>query len=261
MQYTEILLSEPSNERWSKWRTRFPPPNAYVQVSEKLPFGWKVPWFKWKALNSLRYQMSRSKQPMAIWGMDHGSTRCICETSQQTMAHLLKCPSFPHCCSRHDLIVATTGAINITLSHIGLQLFREPWYEKKKIVLNYVTNTRMRFVNLHTCAMISRPIPKVNKTNTPKDNGKYQSRRCYSSMVLRGLKMDDLHESVQTMMMVIYFTAVWFEAKIWLLPVWNMDSRFQIFIIGSFAEDKSTHHAKSSANVSSKYYYYYTHNL
>ncbi|CAG9124587.1 unnamed protein product [Plutella xylostella] len=104
------LNTSQAQGRCALWRQKVSLPTPFVQPSENLPPGHKLPWETWKSLNRLRTQVGRSKDNMARWGFtDAQNLNCLCE-APQTMVHLTSCPACPYTCTREELMTATSGA-------------------------------------------------------------------------------------------------------------------------------------------------------
>ncbi|CAG9109778.1 unnamed protein product [Plutella xylostella] len=113
MKCVDPLNTSQAQARCALWRQKVSLPTPFVQPSENLPPGHKLPWETWKSLNRLRTQVGRSKDNMARWGFtDAQNLNCLCE-APQTMVHLTSCPACPYTCTREELMTATSGAVSV----------------------------------------------------------------------------------------------------------------------------------------------------
>ena len=85
--------------------------HMFINPSESLPAGSKLPWITWRSLNRLRSGMGRSKANMLKWGYTDIPADCECGQGNQTMPHLLRCDRLQHPCTERDLAVANDVAL------------------------------------------------------------------------------------------------------------------------------------------------------
>ena len=85
--------------------------HMFINPSESLPPGSKLPWITWRSLNRLRSGMGRCKRNMLKWGYIDGAADCECMEGIQTMPHLLRCNRLHHPCTDWDLAVANDVAL------------------------------------------------------------------------------------------------------------------------------------------------------
>ena len=104
----EVEPQEPETYKRIAWNDRLCSLPDHVNMSmaaaELLPHGAEASWAEWKCLNRLRTGVGRSKVNLKKWGyLD--SDNCLCECgTEETMAHLLRCPRLENTCGLEDLV-------------------------------------------------------------------------------------------------------------------------------------------------------------
>ena len=104
---TEPLDLDAASTRLQLWQERLAtePTDISMELSpvEKLPPGTDAPWKNWRCLNRLRTGTGRCGVSMQFWGYTNDPPICDCGHPQQTMKHLLECPSLESRCTAQDL--------------------------------------------------------------------------------------------------------------------------------------------------------------
>ena len=104
---TEPLCDDAVSTRMQLWKERLATEPASISMElspvEKLPPGTDAPWQNWRCLNRLRTGTGLCKVSMQRWGYTQDPPICDCGHPQQTMQHLLDCPTLESKCSTQDL--------------------------------------------------------------------------------------------------------------------------------------------------------------
>uniref|UniRef100_A0A2S2Q8Z5 RNA-directed DNA polymerase from mobile element jockey n=1 Tax=Sipha flava TaxID=143950 RepID=A0A2S2Q8Z5_9HEMI len=111
MQTAKELHESPQKARLQKWQDELQP-EELTQITQQLPMGGHLPWPLWKTLNRLKAGVARTKANMIKWKFNGEDDSCDCG-ERQTDEHLLLCTMIPTQCTREDLILTNTNAIEV----------------------------------------------------------------------------------------------------------------------------------------------------